>query len=445
MKRGLHLISCYLPNNPFVGAFFAALSDELHHHGQDMLLLPTYPPQTDALQYVQIAYTLTGFSDLSAPATGVESGLVPAALADAEAAWTRRRSTPTAHADAVATCTRFFGQLLDQMEPDTVSIWNPTVPQGRLLQMACLARAIPYFGIERGVFAETMMVESREVGAQADVATNPILRSVLASQPVSPARLDDIRHYYAQRDFSRYAMAPACSGPGFKEDIGIPPSARTVVLMLSVAAANWLPRSLPGARFTSPWFESAQQATTELLAALPDDVYVVVQDHPLDRGHWTPAPHPRLRHVRGAHLQTLFDAADMLAFLGATTVQHEALLTDKPLLLMSRSQLTGQGVAYEYAGSDLAAVVGRALRGDGRAAQREAAARYIPFLFDHVLFGLPGSPARQTATDLARHLASLESAHTTDTTSRIERWLNAAATDLASAGSTAPRSLENVR
>ena len=194
MKRGLHLISCYLPNNPFVGAFFAALSDELHHHGQDMLLLPTYPPQTDALQYVQIAYTLTGFSDLSAPATGVESGLVPAALADAEAAWTRRRSTPTAHADAVATCTRFFGQLLDQMEPDTVSIWNPTVPQGRLLQMACLARAIPYFGIERGVFAETMMVESREVGAQADVATNPILRSVLASQPVSPARLDDIRH-----------------------------------------------------------------------------------------------------------------------------------------------------------------------------------------------------------------------------------------------------------
>jgi hypothetical protein len=444
MKRGLHLISSYLPNNPFVDAFFGSMAAELRRHGQEMLLLPTYAPQNDELQYVQISYTLAGYTQLALPVNGVDIGLVPAGLADAEAAWTRRSRSAAAHGSAVATCSRFFGQLLDEMEPDTVSIWNPTVPQGRLLQMACLARAIPCFGIERGVFAETMMVESREVGAQADVALNPTLRSVLAATAADPARLEGIRQYYSQRDFSRYAMAPACSGAELKADVGVPADARTVVLMLSVAAANWLPRSMPGARFTSPWFESAQQAVAELVAALPDDAYLIVQDHPLDRGHWKPAPHPRLRHVRGAHLQTLFDTADLLAFLGATTVQHEALLADKPLLLLSRSQLAGQGVAHEYAGHGLTELVVRALRGEGRAAHREGAARYVPFLFDHALFGLSGSPARQTAADLARHLASLESAHSTDTARRIERWLAAAAADLARAESTTPSALENV-
>jgi hypothetical protein len=444
MKRGLHLISCYLPNNEFVDAFFASLANELRRHDQQMLLLPTYAPQTDAQLYVQISYTLAGYAQLSPPAAGVDSGLVPGALADAEAAWTRRSANPADHARAVATCTAFFGRLLDEMEPDTVSIWNPTVPQGRLLQMACLARAIPCFGIERGVFAETMMVESREVGAQADVALNPTLRSVLAQQRPEPERLDEIRRYYAQRDFSRYAMAPRCSGSTLKQDLGIPADARTVVLMLSVAAANWAPRSLPGARFTSPWFESAQQAVACLLAALPPDVHLIVQDHPLDRGRWKPTPHPRLRHVRGAHLQTLFEVADVLAFLGATTVQHEALLADKPLLLLSRSQLSGQGVAHEYAGADLRALVERALARDGHAAQREAAARYVPFLFDHALFGLPGSPARHTAADLGRHLAALESAHSLDTAGRIERWLAAAASDLASTAANTPTAVENV-
>jgi hypothetical protein len=444
MKRVLHLISCYLPNNAFVDAFFGAMASELHRQGQEMLLLPTYTPQTDALQYVQISYTLAGYAQLARPVTGVDSGLVPAALADAEAAWTRRSVDAAAHAGAVATCSRFFGLLLDEMEPDTVSIWNPTVPQGRLLQMACLARAIPCFGIERGVFAETMMVESREVGAQADVALNPALRSVLAERRPDPERLAEIRDYYAQRDFSRYPMAPSVSAAALKDDLGVPAAARTVVLMLSVAAANWTPRSLPGARFTSPWFASAQQSVTELLAALPDDAYLIVQDHPLDRGHWRPTPHPRLRHVRGAHLRTLFDAADLLAFLGATTVQHEALLTEKPLLLLSRSQLTGQGVAYEYSGRNLPVLVERALRHDGHQAQSEAAARYVPFLFDHALFGLPGTPPRRTAADLALHLAALESAHSLDTASRIERWLATAAANLAAAEPLTPRPAESV-
>jgi hypothetical protein len=435
--RGLHLISCYLPNNEFVDAFFGSLDDELRRHGQQMLLLPTYAPATDARMYVQISYTLAGYAQLSRPATGVDSGLVPAALADVEAAWTRRCTAAAAHADALATCTAFFGRLLDEMEPDSVSIWNPTVPQGRLLQMACLARAIPCFGIERGVFAETMMVESREVGAQADVALSPTLRSVLARQQPDHRRLQELRDYYRQRDFSRYAMAPRCSRQALKEEIGIAAGARTVVLMLSVAAANWLPRSLPGARFTSPWFESAQQAVAALLAALPPDAYLIVQDHPLDQDHWTPEPHPRLRHVRGAHLETLFETADLLAFLGATTVQHEALLRDKPLLLLSRSQLTGQGVAYEFNGADLPTLVARALAREGHAAQRDAAARYVPFLFEHALFGLPGSPARQSAADLARHLARLESAHALDVASRIERWLASAASDLAAPESAA--------
>lgn len=443
MSRGLHLISCYLPNNAFVDGFFAAMADELRTHDHELLLLPTYAPASDALQFIQISYTLGGYHQLARTRAAAEPGLVPAAFGDAETAWTRRATAPADARAAVATCSAFFGQMLDELEPDSVSIWNPTVPQGRLLQMACLSRAIPCFGIERGVFAETMMVESREVGAQADVALNPALRSLLAASRADQERLQQIRGYYAQRDFSRYAMAPACSAAELREDVGIAPNARVVALMLSVAAANWNPQTLPGMRFNSPWFASAQQAVDALLAALPSDTYLLVQDHPLDRGHWKPTPHPRMRHVRGVHLQSLFDAADALAFLGATTVQHEALLTDRPLLLLSRSQLSGQRVAYEYRGTDLPGLVQRALKHEDRSSQREAVARYVPFLFDHLLYGPHGSPTRHSAADLARHLAGLESSHTAPVPERIERWLSAAAADLALDTSTNP-SLESV-
>ncbi len=432
MNCGLHLLSCYLPRDPFVDGFVSDLSAEMAGRGQRLILLPTYDPLTDDPEFIKISYTLDGYRDL-ARGGDATAGLLPEAFSEVEAAWTHKPVGVEEHRAAVSACSGFFGRLLDELEPDTVLIWNPTVPQGRLLQLACLGRAIPCFGIERGVFAETMMVESREVGAQADIALNPALRSLLASSPADQARFEAIRQYYAQRDFSRYAMAPRCGGPEFKQGIGLPADARVMVLMLSVAAANWLPRSLPGARFTSPWFASAERAVEALAAVLPADTYLVVQAHPVDHGHWSPPSHPKVRHVSGVHLQTLFDAADALAILGATTVQHEALLHEKPLLLLSRSQLSGQGVAHEYAGRDLPELVAGALARSVLPAQCEAAARYVPFLFDHLLFGRDGSPARQRPGDLARHLASLQSAHDLDVDARIERWLAAAAADLAPA------------
>ncbi|MBN9460997.1 MAG: hypothetical protein J0H00_07195 [Burkholderiales bacterium] len=431
MPRGLHLASCYLPNDRFVDAFFTDLASGLARLGQEILLLPTYEAGIDGIQHVRISYDLAGYTELTHARAGPASGLLPDAFGDLEAAWSHRQIGAADMAEGIGACAAFFARLLDEMEPDSVSVWNPAVPQGRLLQMACLARGIPFFGLERGVFPETIMLESREVGAQADLVLSPALRSVLRDAQPRRDRFEEIRLHYRQRDFSRYPMSPARGRSEFRRETGIPEGARLVVLVLSGAAGHWAPRSMHGSRFSSPWFESAQEATDALLEALPDDVWLAVQDHPVDFGRWSPKPHPRLRHVHRVHLQTLFDAADVLAFLGATTVQHEALLAAKPLVLLSRSQLSGYGLAYEHRGGDLAELLDRALRHEARATHAEAATRYVPFLFDHLLFGPPGGPARQVPADLARHLAGLEAAHCASADLRIERWLNRAAADLA--------------
>lgn len=436
MNSGLHLLSCFLPDNPFVDGFIRELHGALGTLGQRLILLPTYQPSAEGPPYVQIAYDLQGYRDLTRGNEGGDFGIVPRAMWDVDAVWTG--STPDGAApSALDACGRFYGQLLDQIEPDTVCVWNPTVASGRLLQLACLARSIPVYGVERGVFAETMMIEAREVSAQSDLVLNTAMRSLLAVCPYQPEVMDGIANHYRQRDFSRYQGAERLGRDRLRTDLGIAADVPVVVLLLSAAAANWLPRSLPGARFSSPWFDSAEQTVRSLAAALPEDAVLIVQAHPIDRDRWSPPDLPRVRFVNGQHLQSLFDVSDALAFLGATTAQHEALLHDKPVILLSRSQLSGQGVAYEFKGGDLQALVRSALANVDRQQHAQAKTRYVPALFEHALFGLDGSPCRHRPVDLARHLAGLVSAHDTDVDRRIERWIEMAAQDMALAGAAA--------
>lgn len=437
MSRALHLLSCYLPDNAFVDRFVQSMASEFAKLGHELLLLPSYEPAAATLPYVQVPYALAGFRALHARQDiGPLRPLLPDALADAECAYQSialdAASAATADFDAdAAAAAGFHARLLDELEPDTVSIWNPSVPQGRLLQLACIARGLPCFGIERGLLPQTMMVESRDIGAGSDLALSHVLRSVLAVQPSRPEQLAAMRARLTPLLSPRHASAAPQPPAQMRRMLAIPDGARVAVLFLSMAAANWLPRTLPGARFASPWFADADAAVQALLAELPDDVHLVVQDHPIDRGRWRPPAHPRLRHVAGLHSGSLFDLAQLVLTLGATTLQHDALLAGKPQLLLSRSQLSGLGLAYEYEGHGLGALLARALHDEDREAQSAAAARYLPFLADHVLFGLDKGPARRTAADLARHLAAQASPHTMTAAERIERWLSRAAADMA--------------
>lgn len=428
MAQALHLISCYLPNDPFVDRFLRETAQALARLDQRLLLLTTYQPADDTLPFVQVSYDLAGFKRLVPAAAPSGFGLLPKAIVAADEAWQQRRLDHTDTAHALGACGAFYGRLLDTLQPDSVAVWNPSVPQGRVLQAAARLRGVPCFAIERGVFCETMMIESHEIGAQSDLVLNPALRGLLARQSPRPDRMKELRAYYAARDFVRYPAA-ALGAAALRQRYAIPSTARVAVLFLSVAAGNWTPEDLPASRFASPWFRDATQAALALVASLPEDVWLVVQAHPIDRDRWQAPAHPRLRVARAEHPASLFSLADLIAFLGATTLQHEALWTGKPLLLLARSQLSGIGAAYEFRGDALNDLVKRALVHGDRLQQQRVLARYIPFLFEHVLFGCPGGPARQTTEDLARHLASLASPPTDAVDTRIAAWLDAVERD----------------
>lgn len=430
MAQALHLISCYLPNDPFVDRFLRETAQALARHDQTLLLLTTYQPADDTLPFVQVPYDLAGFRRFMPAVAPAGFGLLPQAIVAAEEAWQQRPLDYADTAYALGACGAFYGRLLETLQPDSVAVWNPSVPQGRLLQAAARLRGVPCFAIERGVFRETVMIESHEIGAQSDLVLNPALRGLVARQHPRPDRMEELRAYYAARDIARYPAA-VLSAAALRQRYDIPPTARVAVLFLSAAAGNWAPADLPASRFASPWFTDATQATAALVASLPEDVWLVVQAHPIDRDRWQAPLHPRVRLARAEHPASLFALGDMFAFLGATTLQHEALWTGKPLLLLARSQLSGVGAAYEFRGDALRDLVERALAHADRSEQQQVLARYIPFLFENVLFGCTGGPARQTAEDLARHLASLASRPTDALDTRIAAWLDAVQRDAA--------------
>jgi FMN phosphatase YigB (HAD superfamily) len=424
MRNGsICLLSCYLPNDPFVDAMLEALDRQLEQRGVTLIVLTTFKPAHDRFRYLQVPYLLAGYSELAVPPDAAAVNRYPRGYLESDAMWQGIRSPHSATARGLAVCDAFYRRVLETLEPDSVFIWNPTVPAGRLLQSLCSVYTIPSYGIERGVYPETMMIDHLGIGAMGDLNLDFALRQHARSATINSDALAQIRDYYAGRGAGKYKAKHAETSPDqLRARNGVPAGKRLVTLFLS-AAASWAPRSLHGSRYSSPWFADATAAINALLEATGEDTHILVQDHPLNRKTTVMPQHPRLSVSEGEPIRTMLAASDAAAVLGATTVQHEALLTDTPVVLLSRSQLSGKGVCYEYDGGALDALLESAIARDGWEARREQIARYVPFLFDHVLIGQPGGLARTTVLDLAEQIAAMTSPHSRSIDDRIAALL----------------------
>jgi FMN phosphatase YigB (HAD superfamily) len=411
-KGSICLLTCYLPNDPFVDEVLETLDRRLAERGVTLIVLTTYAPKHDRYRYLQVPYLLAGYSTLAVPPDNTAIGRYPRGYLEADARW-QCATSPSAHtARGLGVCDQFYRRVLDTLEPDCVFIWNPTVPAGRVLQSLCSVYTVPAYGIERGVYPQTMMVDHLGIGAMGDLNLDLAVRQHARRAPLRPDVLQTIRDHYAQLNAGKYAAKKSEAGPEeFRRRHDVPENSRIISLFLSAAAANWSPRSLHGARYSSPWFADAAEAVQALVDSTPEDVRILVQDHPLNRNTTVLPTHPRLVVCDGEPIRSMIGASDLTAILGATTVQHEALLMDAPVLLLSRSQLSGKQVCYEYDGNDLAGLVQRAMRREDWAKRREEIARYVPFLFEHVLLGLADGPARTTVDDLATHVAAMATPH----------------------------------
>jgi hypothetical protein len=452
MNRNLCLAACFLPLNDENCRWWLRLQDELAARNLDLVLLTAAPAADQSLRTIVLPFWLQDFA--STHGTTGSHVMLELSLADALArrdrAWLGQDSADIARFNTgVIACQAAFRALFEELQPALVLAWGSSLAQSVILQQLALQQGRPCWVLERGLLPGTLMIEMAGQGGQTELNWSFNLQNAWRrSEDTSlftPAQ--EICH---SRRSTKYAQADYLEPETFHQKFN-PERKPLIALLLQHDAASCLvPHDFGGARIHSPVFASGADAVTQLAAAAHEaGCKLAVKPHPNDQTDYSSREDASVSVLRDVNLHSLIGAADVVAAM-TSTAQFEALLHEKPILLLARSALADKGVAYEVKSpAQLPEMLRAALNHDHFPQRSVNARRFVSFVLQNFSISLTeGFPTGATLADLAQFLSqnavatvpdrSLEDRHTA-AIHLLEPCSHASSEKAATNGVTAPR------
>ena len=325
-------------------------------------------------------------------------------------------------------CRHIMDQLLTTLDPGYVLTWDSTCPLAIITQDLCHKGGWPVQTIERGLLPETLMIESRGIQAFSDLRTHWMAQEIPESA-YDKAAFERIRAFYHERKPQKYDQ-PSFSGGGeqLREELKLGDK-KAVVFLGQYDPCGFAPPESQVRRSHSPIFRSTEDTLMNLWASLRQnpETALIFKPHPLDGNTYTPARKEGVRILNKVNIHALIDLADVVV-AQFTTLQFEAALYDKPVVLAARSAWWGRGATYEvHRREDLTAAVFAALRKRDWPAKSANARAFLTWIMDRWLISCgTGAPARRTLDELAKYLAqtALDSGCTVSISDRLQAMKN---------------------
>ena len=155
--------------------------------------------------------------------------------------------------------------------------------------------------------------------------------------------------------------------------------------------SGMLPPGFPRARLHSPFFESTEDALACVAAlASKNDWHIIFKPHPLgtDAARMPEAPNEHVTVMPDANAFDCVLNCDITVTI-LSQVSYLALLQNRPIVLLGRNMLSGQGCAYELESKDhLESLITQAVRDGLTSEQRETFRRHTAQLCTHYLFSM---------------------------------------------------------
>ena len=313
--------------------------------------------------------------------------------------------------------------LLERLQPGFLLLADNTLAQTALTHRMAWDTHLPVQIYERGLLPDTLMLESRGIQAWSDLRMHWLTQEM---PPVQPTRFAEIEEYYRTRRPQKYPQPEAPGGvEGLRQQLGVQ-GKRLLVFLGGGYEANGHARNCHNYErnfFTGfPTTQDALMALWRVVEHQPDTA-LVFKPHPLDPDPYTVAQVEGIPVVRNVNVHTLIEAADVVA-AQYTTLQFEAVLYDKPVLLLARSAWWGRGATYEVEGPDkLADRLQEALERRHWPEIRARAQAFLCWIMDAFLIGAaPGVPTRRHLADLAAYIARV-AMDSRGLSPALERWL----------------------
>jgi SAM-dependent methyltransferase len=420
------LASCFLQLDAANGRWWKQFQEELAQQGVDLVLLSSAPAEDPDLRVIVVPFWLHGLArSYHAPAAPVvlETPLVTA-LAARDDAWALpEQRDPAKSMAGLSVCQHLMRQLLEELQPAAVLVWGNSLPQSVILQQLAIQQGRPCWVIERGLLPGTLMIEMSGQGGQSELNLSFALNRALQNTQETGLFLFAQAAYRRRRE-SKYSQVEFLDAATFRQQHN-PSGRKLVALLLQHDVSSCIvPRDYLGARLHAPAFASSEEAMLHLASIAQElDCTVLAKPHPVDCADYSHCENEHLRVVRDVNLFSLIEAADVVAAMNSTA-QFEALLCEKPLLLLAHSQLAGKGVAYEVGcPTGLRDALASALNRDGFEHRLVRARQVLSFILRNYAVALTdSSPAQATLGELAAFVArnALPIAHTLSLETRFE-------------------------
>ncbi len=238
---------------------------------------------------------------------------------------------------------KFYKILVEQINPTIVFLWGNTLPQMVIFQKILSDKRISNFVIERGFLTDTLMIESISIDPE-KTATGEKHQETHEINFI----YNKIKDYYRTYKLTKYEE---CHNKNLEEKIlKKKENEETIIAFFgqSDIASGLIPRTNPMSTYLSPFFESTQDTFLNIIQCLKEikNTLLVFKPHPHDYFDYSQYNNENIIIEKNIGYHTLLNISDVNIF-GNTTLQFEALLYEKPIVLTANSRLYGTGIAYE--------------------------------------------------------------------------------------------------
>ncbi len=411
MNRKLCLASCFLPFDEENSRWWLQFQTEMDALGMDLVLISAAAAADSRLKTIVVPLWLQGFRQAYglAPAAMTMEEPLAQALANRDRAWSKQENLDMGEFTAgLSVCQQVFRRFLNELQPAVVLVWSSSLPQSVVLQQLALQQGRPCWVLERGLLPGTLMLEMCGLGGHSELNWSYTVRQALRKSNKNGLFFAAQKAYKRDRT-SKYVQAGTIGPAAFQQQFN-PDGRKIISLLLQHDASSALvPDTYLGARLHAPEIPTSSAAIrtlSEALAGTPG-CRLLVKPHPMDKDDYSRWENERVTICREANLHTLIEVSDVVACMTSTT-QFEALLFEKPVLLLARSTLIGKQVAYEgRTPGELPSALAGALARIGFKERMENGRHFIHFLLENfsVSINSEAMPAGTTLADLAKFLA----------------------------------------
>lgn len=338
--------------------FWERLRDALRGRGFELFLVAHHAPKSSADVPVLVARNGLdqvpdggGYQGWSAFLPSVD-GLNEEMLLEREEFW--RGPSPSNEGfverrEALRFYYYFYASLLRWLRPTLVAIWNGEHPQELILRALCVENNHPVLFIERGPFKETIQIDAEGILGCSSIAKASKWEWGIASDRGKWERVvKDLCKRYKHDEETWWDQPDGIGSEQLRTKLGISAHQKVVLFVGQIDNDT---QSL----LCSPHFATNLNAFRWLCESLRpfEDIFVLGKHHPKS----TSEPDAFTRAIEetiGARGTWLSNVAitDCLALADSvvavnSTVLYEALLLEKPILMLGQSLLSHKGIAYE--------------------------------------------------------------------------------------------------